>query len=270
MFVADPKVQCHVPRSFDIILKEERVVPLVGIERRFVDGLDKHQRSTIQKIGEISKRPGAFGIATEPREQLVSTDIHTELQRVTIRDNRGDILKLIKLLNPALRKRAHSANRKEVVDVDCWALRVVFRKTQPAPNVRKPRFVEEPIRENPCIADRVILPQNGLSCREARPELSVARDVGLIALIKMIPVTNVVSISQAVIDTSDAVPEVGWTGDGDPNRAGLDQEVVDRRVLQILIIGHTWIKIGQEFERIERSLPCSGRFTGSQRYGWEG
>ena len=80
IFIPDAKVQCQAARGFDVILKEERVVPLIGIERRFIDGLQKAQRSTVQKVGEILERPGSLGIAPKAGEQLVPSDIHTELQ----------------------------------------------------------------------------------------------------------------------------------------------------------------------------------------------
>ena len=113
----------------------------------------------------------------------------------------------------------------------------------------------------------MILPQNGLSGREARPELGVALEVRLIALIQMVAVTDVVCIPQAVIDASHAVPEVGWPCERNPNCTGLDHDIIDRPVLQVLIIGHKSMNVGKEFERIERSLPRCGRFTVSQRYG---
>ena len=85
----------------------------------------------------------------------------------------------------------------------------------------------------------------------------------------MVPVTDVVSIPQAVIDASHAVPEVGWPCDRNPDCTGLDHDIIDRPVLQVLIIGHKSMNVGKEFEGIERSLPRGGRFPGSQRYGRE-
>src|SRR5262245_40059822 len=164
---------------------------------------------------------------------------------------------------------AHSATRKEVVDRVSAALRVILTKNKPTPNVCKPGFVEEPICKDLCIADRVILAPNGLGCREARPELGVAGNVGLIALIQMVAVTDVVCTPQAVIDASHAVPEVGWPCDRNANCTGLDQHIIDRSVLQALIISHNSMNIGKELQRIERSLPRSGRFPVSQRYGRE-
>ena len=109
---------------------------------------------TSRGLSAPAPRPAVKHVANGPEpegEQI--------LMQLVIVELRGDILKLIKLLGPALRKAARTANHKEVVDVDGCALRIVFGKTQPAPNISKAGFVEEPVRKDPCVADRVILTQ---------------------------------------------------------------------------------------------------------------
>src|SRR5439155_25574576 len=70
-----------------------------------------------------------------------------------------------------------------------------------------------------------------------------------------------------VIEATHAVPELHCPCDRNFNCTGLKNDIIDRSVLQVLIIVNKSMNVGKEFERIERSLPRGGRFTVSQRYG---
>src|SRR5207253_6012833 len=192
-------------------------------------------------------------------------NIEAELQRVPIRNVRGDILILIELFDAALRENVQATDREKSIDVNCRAGWIVFRKAETATNVSYARFVQEPVRECARITDRVVLPPYRLSRREARAELKIVGDVRLLALIEVIPVAEIVSIGQPMVDAAHAVPEIRWPRDRDANRTGLDRYAIDQGVLYALVGPDDAMNVRQEAERRKCCLSRGGRFARSQR-----
>ena len=161
--MSDSKIERQIFRRFEIILEKIRIVPLIRIKRGFIDCLHEAQGVVIQKVGKTRKRPGSFRVAAEPGEQFITASVHTKLQRMTVGHIRRDILELVQLFDPALRKDAETANREEIVDTNRRTFRVIFRKAETASNVSQSSFIQESIAEDARVTDRVILPPYGLS-----------------------------------------------------------------------------------------------------------
>ena len=73
----------------------------------------------------------------------------------------------------------------------------------------------------------MILAPDRLVGREPFSELSVARQVRLVALVEMISIAEAVSTTYPVIDAANAVPEVGRPGDRDSYDGDLDRNAVN-------------------------------------------